>query len=163
MKIILKFFRAIAIVPVFFSCNINIQTKEDLELSVDDLRKTDLDFSKMSADSGMGTAFIHFADTGVFKLREGRLPLVGKDELVRAFSAPPALHFMLTWSPVKVGVAKSNDLGYTIGDWQMHTKTARGTDTLLYGNYLSVWKKQPDGSWKYVSDAGSNTPDPNKK
>jgi ketosteroid isomerase-like protein len=43
------------------------------------------------------------------------------------------------------------------------TKNAAGTDTTLFGNYITVWKKQSDGSWKYVSDAGSNTPDPYKK
>jgi hypothetical protein len=31
-----------------------------------------------------------------------------------------------------------------------------------YGNYMSVWKKQDDGSWKFVLDGGNTTPPPVK-
>jgi ketosteroid isomerase-like protein len=53
----------------------------------------------------------------------------------------------------RVQVAQSGDLAYTRGHFTMRstdpaTRQPR-TDT---GNYLTVWKKQPDGSWKAVED-----------
>jgi len=163
MKIVRKFFTTLAIISAFFSCNIDIQIKQGLEQSIEDLKKTDLAFSKMSVDSGIGKAFIQFADTGAYILRYDRFPVVGTDELVKAYSSPTPLNLVLIWEPVKAEIARSNDFGYTIGNWEMKTKTSGGADTVLYGNYLTVWKKQSDGSWKYVSDAGSHTPGPNKK
>jgi ketosteroid isomerase-like protein len=65
---------------------------------------------------------------------------------------------MLTWVPVKAEISLSGDLGYTFGNWELFVKSS---DTTLYGNYVSIWKKQADGSWKYVLDAGCNTPNPN--
>jgi ketosteroid isomerase-like protein len=53
----------------------------------------------------------------------------------------------------RVQVARSGDLAYTRGHFTMRstdpaTKQPR-TDT---GNYLTVWQKQADGSWKAVED-----------
>jgi ketosteroid isomerase-like protein len=52
----------------------------------------------------------------------------------------------LVWWPVWAGIAKSGDLGFTTGPY--------GLDDTRVGYYFTVWKKQPDGSWKWVIDAG---------
>jgi len=163
MKLLQKFFECGTVLALLSSCNNNTQNKTDLASSADDIKKTDLAFSKMSLDSGIGKAFIRFADSGVIILRYEKFPVYGKEELVKAYSVSTPSTTVLTWEPVKAEIARSNDLGYTIGNWEMKTKTVLGADTVLYGNYLTVWKKQADGSWKYVSDAGSHTPGPNKK
>ena len=163
MKLLQKPFAQAIFIVLLLSCNSIVQNKTDLSSSVDDLKKTDLAFSKMSLDSGIGKAFIRFADSGVIILRYEKFPVYGKEEMVKAYSVSTPSTTVLTWEPVKAEIARSNDLGYTIGNWEMKTKTSLGADTVLYGNYLTVWKKQADGSWKYVSDAGSHTPGPNKK
>jgi ketosteroid isomerase-like protein len=28
-------------------------------------------------------------------------------------------------------------------------------DTIIYGTYISIWKKQSDGNWKFVLDSGN--------
>jgi ketosteroid isomerase-like protein len=66
--------------------------------------------------------------------------------------------FVLTWEPLKADA--SGDLGYTFGNWARKSKTAAGSDTTVYGNYVSIWKRQADGSWKYVFDSGNGTPGP---
>jgi hypothetical protein len=33
-----------------------------------------------------------------------------------------------------------------------------GKDTVEYGNYVTIWKRFPDGRWKYVLDGGNDTP-----
>jgi len=54
------------------------------------------------------------------------------------------------WTPIKAGVAKSGDLGYTYGSFK---SKSRG-DNL--GHYMRVWKKQPDSEWKIVADVLKN-------
>ncbi len=58
----------------------------------------------------------------------------------------------ITWEPTKVEVARSGDLGYSYGAYQL---TFRGPDSKPVtdgGKYLEIWKKQKDGSWKCTVD-----------
>jgi ketosteroid isomerase-like protein len=118
---------------------------------------TDKAFSQMSVEKGLNAAFIYYADDSVVKVRDGNFPLVGKDTMARIYLSRPDSGMILRWKPVKAEVSQSDDLGYTFGDWELYLKAK---DTTMYGNYISIWKKQPDGTWKYVLDAGSNTPKP---
>ncbi|HYR10632.1 MAG TPA: hypothetical protein VEQ60_22840 [Longimicrobium sp.] len=57
-------------------------------------------------------------------------------------------------APVAGGMAASGDLGYTVGDG-----VSRGEDGRVgYTKYLSVWRLQPDGTWRWVVDAGNPRP-----
>ena len=66
-----------------------------------------------------------------------------------AFAIPD---FKLEWHPNKAGVARSGDLGYTSGTYVWTFKDASGKPMSDKGKYLTVWKKQPDGSWKVLFD-----------
>jgi ketosteroid isomerase-like protein len=61
----------------------------------------------------------------------------------------------LQWQPVKVDVAASGDLGYTVGTWQLTGKNRKGEPVSMKGKYMTVWKKQADGAWKVVADMGN--------
>ena len=61
----------------------------------------------------------------------------------------------LTWSPVGADIAASGDLGYTWGTFEFHSKDKDGKDVVDQGKYMSVWKKQADGSWKVAVDMGN--------
>jgi ketosteroid isomerase-like protein len=56
---------------------------------------------------------------------------------------------------VKAEMLIPSVLGYTVGRWERIRKTKEGTVTKKTGTYTSIWKKQPDGSWKIVLDTGS--------
>jgi ketosteroid isomerase-like protein len=63
----------------------------------------------------------------------------------------------LAWVPTRAEVARSRDLGWTIGTYTVTRTDDKGNTTLRHGRYVTVWKKQRDGRWKAVLDAG--TPD----
>jgi ketosteroid isomerase-like protein len=56
----------------------------------------------------------------------------------------------LAWYPLLADVAQSGELGYTTGPW---TFTQNG-ETMAAGDYITVWRKQPDGKWKFAIDMG---------
>lgn len=59
----------------------------------------------------------------------------------------------ISFSSDRVGVARSGELAYTRGHYtDEKTDPKTGQVTTLTGSYLTVWKKQPDGSWKAVED-----------
>lgn len=115
------------------------------------LMQTDRAFSEMSVEKGMKAAFIEYIDSNGILLKPGRMPIIGAhaiDYLIQQNDAD----FVLNWQPYNAMVAASADLGFTYGVYALHPNNA---DTVLYGTYVSIWKKQGDGSWKFVLDSGN--------
>jgi len=72
----------------------------------------------------------------------------GADAIRKTFgemSSAPG--FALSWTPSKAEVAATGDVGYTTGTYEM---TMNGTKDS--GKYVTVWRKQPEGTWKVVED-----------
>jgi ketosteroid isomerase-like protein len=136
------------IVIVFFitvSCN----TKKNTNNSVNDsfsILDTDRSFSKLSEQKGIKFALIHFIDSKGTFLKPGNLPIVG-GQAINYLSQMDDNSFTLTWEPKGGSVANSGELGYTFG---VYSLKPNNEDTVLYGTYVSVWKKQTDGNWKFV-------------
>jgi hypothetical protein len=58
----------------------------------------------------------------------------------------------LNWDPALAVASSSGELGFTTGPFN-------GDDT-AFGQYLTVWKRQPDGSWKWIYDGGTDSTTP---
>lgn len=116
------------------------------------LLKTDMDFSDMSVKEGMFKAFLAYvADDGVV-LRDKSFPEIGKSSMEKNFSGRYDTAFILKWEPLFEMISSSGDLGYTYG---LHSNTDKKTGEVTRGTYVTIWKKQSDGSWKYVLDVGT--------
>ena len=67
----------------------------------------------------------------------------------------------LVWAPDTAVIAASGDMGYTIGRSQVRQTNADGSVTIRStGRYLTIWRRQPDGSWKVELDTGNSDPKP---
>jgi len=79
--------------------------------------------------------------------------LRGTDAIRKAFAervAAPGVS--LSWTPERADVSADGELGYTVGAYEM---TAEGaTDR---GKYLTIWRKQPEGTWKILEDIGNSS------
>lgn len=90
----------------------------------------------------------------------GQAPSVGHDNIQTASAnmlKDP--NFSLDYTNKETVVASSGDLGYTKGTYHVtytdpKTKQKASED----GNYITVFRKQPDGSWKMVEDAAVSGP-----
>ncbi|MEZ5960232.1 MAG: hypothetical protein R3C30_07345 [Hyphomonadaceae bacterium] len=60
----------------------------------------------------------------------------------------------LDWRPAYAGIARSGDFGFTTGPFQF-----RGREGIV-GHYFTVWRRQADGEWKWIFDAGTDVRDP---
>jgi len=61
----------------------------------------------------------------------------------------------LRWAADTAVVAASGELGYTFGRWQLVLKTAAGDSVAGRGNYVTIWQRQSDGTWKVAADIGN--------
>jgi ketosteroid isomerase-like protein len=56
------------------------------------------------------------------------------------------------WTLTKAEAARSGDLGYSMGTYELTFNDTKGKPVTDRGKYITVWRKQADGSWKAVSD-----------
>lgn len=79
----------------------------------------------------------------------GEPPAVGREaigKLVRTKRALPG--FSVRWKAADASVAQSGELGYTHGSFTLSLTSPDGKKIQRRGNYVCVWRKQEDGSWK---------------
>lgn len=123
-------------------------------VKADDLKimlQADRDFSALSAKEGMKNAFLEYIDSNGILLRPGTVPIAGADA-VDYLIAQNDTGYIMTWQPKDAAIALSGELGYTYGTYELRP---RKSDTVLKGTYVSIWKKQSDGKWKFVLDSGN--------
>ncbi len=149
MKNFLFFIMAVLLLA---SC-INLEKKKPLTGSMDKLELMDVDraFSKMSEEKGMKAAFLEYIDSNGVLLRKDNLPIAGADAVDYLIQQNDTA-YTLKWEPRNGAVAKSGELGYTYGIYALRPSQK---DTIIYGTYVSIWKKEINGKWKYVLDSGN--------
>lgn len=59
-----------------------------------------------------------------------------------------------TWRPEIVELSGDGAIGMTRGPWTMKSKAADGQLVERSGIFNSIWRKQPDGSWRVIFDLG---------
>ncbi len=97
-----------------------------------------------------------FADDGV-ALGNGAAPLIGKVAIAKS-ATWLAKDYQLSWTPTDAMMGPSGDMGYTWGHYEGRSKDANGNPVLTSGRFITVWRRQPDGTWKVVLDAGASEP-----
>ena len=125
------------------------------------LAQRERDFAARSVAENAVAAFRAFLAEDAVQLPDNRPPIRGRDAICAWLEAAGlgGDQAVLDWWPLRAEVAKGGDLGYTFGDWEIHLKGAAATDKpLARGKFQTVWKKQPDGTWRVVLDGGNQYP-----
>lgn len=117
-----------------------------------EVTEADIAMNNLAAQTGFHKALLEYADDSVIKPTDGRLPVIGKSNLITEWANETDTK-EITWQPFRSEASVSGDMGYTFGNWQY-----KGKDTTMHGNYYTIWKRQKDGKWKFVVDGGNNTP-----
>ena len=103
-------------------------------------------FAAQAAQTGTAAAFMANSAPAGLVAEAGKL--VNAQEIWQGRPNKPGQR--LTWYPMLADVAQTGDLGYTTGPW-----TAFLNDRpQAAGEYVTVWRKQPDGKFKFVVDMG---------
>jgi ketosteroid isomerase-like protein len=123
-------------------------THMDDEKSKLEVIQAEKDFAQMAKDKGNAVAFYEFADDSAV-IRRGPKIFKGK-EAIRIFYSGQKQSGELQWSPDFAYA--SGDLGYTYGQFIYSEKDSTGKVNESKGYFHTVWKKQKDGSWKFVWD-----------
>jgi uncharacterized protein (TIGR02246 family) len=115
------------------------------------------DFAAKDADKVLA----HYADKGSSMIPDMTL-MTGKDAiragLKEEFSDP---HSSLDFHPSKVEISKSGDMAFSQGEYSYVSTDPKSRRAVMEGgNYVEVYKKQVDGSWKVVADIATRAAPP---
>lgn len=128
----------------------------DPEVEKTRLLQTDMEFALRSREDGPAHAFwIYLADDAV-QLPAGADPIFGRTAIIADMETWSKT--VLTWQPQAAEVAKTGDLGYTWGTFEVTKTEVDGTVKVSQGKYVNVWKRMPSGDWKVVLDTGNGSP-----
>ena len=118
---------------------------------------TERAFARTSEEKGTREAFMAFiADDGILF----RPTAVKAKQWMTEHPLPPSeKRDLLSWQPMFADVSRAGDLGYTTGPWH-YKNDIHDARPIAFGNFLTVWKKQADGSWKFAIDLGTSNPQP---
>ena len=141
------------IVFVLLLINTSINSQPMFNAS-SDLIQTEIDFATYAKENGTRDSFLKFIDDDGILFRPH--PVNGKEFL----SAQEKRPGFLLWYPSFSVVSKAGDLGFNTGPWE-YKKTAEDT-SIAFGNFVTVWKKQKDGSWKFLMDLGNSNEKPSQ-
>jgi ketosteroid isomerase-like protein len=119
-----------------------------------ELLAADTAFCARATKEGVLQAFLEVATPETKVLSESGK---GFDAVRSEFKDTPSTA-TLTWKPSQAEVSSSGDLGYTWGRYEYRDRAADGKPIVETGSYVTIWRRQADGSWKVVLDGG--TPDP---
>lgn len=133
---------------VLHSCTSKEDQVENWKKEIIDTEKA---FSDMAQQEGIAEAFAAFAAEDVVLMRNDQLVL-GKEALKESLQGSANQNASLSWEPDFVEVAASGDLGYTYGKYIFTLTDSAGTKQVREGIFHTVWKRQEDGSWKFVWD-----------
>ncbi len=117
-----------------------------------EIYKVEDDFKNMAQTKGIQEAFYAFADDNAVMKRDNDSLIEGKEAIKALFGDPKFKNATVTWKPDFVDVSNDGTLAYTYGRYVWTTTDSLGSKKDFKGRFHTVWKKQKDGSWKFVWD-----------
>ena len=120
------------------------------EKAINEIQQAEKDFDKMAAEKGIAEAFWYFADSNAVIRRDSVIK--GKNNIRGFYSKDFYKTATVTWSPDFTDASETGDLGYTYGKYLWQSRDSTGKTNEARGVFHTVWKKQKDGSWRYVWD-----------
>ena len=116
------------------------------------LRDADADWSKAAASKDVDKTVSYYADDAI--VMPTNAPVANTKDAIRKIwgdllTGPGVT---ITWKATKVEIAKSGDIGFIAGTYELTMNDASGKPVNDRGKYLEVWEKQPDGKWKCGAD-----------
>jgi ketosteroid isomerase-like protein len=124
----------------------NIQPLEGI------LRDLDVQWSKAAAAKDVEGTIAYYSDEAIV-LPPNAASAMTKQAIRNTWKdllATPGL--VVTWNPSRVQIAKSSEMAWVSGTYELTMNDPSGKPSNDRGKYLEVWEKQPDGNWKCAAD-----------
>jgi ketosteroid isomerase-like protein len=120
----------------------------------DSLLQADRALARESHEHGFVAVYSKAMEPDARKLDGGVPTAIGGKAVLAEMATYPA-DLKIDWTPQEAVVAASGDLGYTWGYWFATSHDKSGKLVRQHGKYLDVWRRQADGTWRWIADIGN--------
>jgi len=119
------------------------QVNKDLQA----VAETEKAFARFAAEKDTKSAFLEFAAP------DGILFQPNSINAIAYWNSRPQSKGLLSWQPSFADISSNGVLGWTTGPWEYRPK-GKDDAPVAWGEFSTVWQKQPDGKFKFVVDIG---------
>jgi len=144
-------FACVALLALMTACSSNVPTSQNADVAA--VRSVEIAWVKDIATKDVDKFASYYSDDASVLL-PNQMMITGKDNIKAALKpmlADP--NFALTFQSTRGVASKSGDFVYVIGTYSMTSSSPRDQKPVTdQGKYLTVFKKQADGSWKAAAD-----------
>jgi len=144
-------FACVALFALMTACSSNVPTSQNADVAA--VRSVEAAWVKDIATKDVDK-FVSYYSNDASVLLPNEMMISGKDSIKAALKpmlADP--NFALTFQSTRGEASKSGDFVYLIGTYSMTSSSPTDQKPVTdQGKYLTVYKKQTDGSWKAVAD-----------
>ena len=119
---------------------------------IEEIRKIEKQFENDLNKMGADYAFAKYAAPNAVIKREKDSLITGPAAIKNYYSREFYKTAKAYWSPDHIDVSLDGTMAYTYGKYRWLTTDKSGKTEEYKGIFHTVWKKQPDGTWKYVWD-----------
>jgi ketosteroid isomerase-like protein len=140
----------LVVLLILFAC-VSAFAQSDL----DKLVETERSFARTAIEKNTKAAFLEFmtSDAVAFVPEKAR----AKDY----WSARTENSAALLWAPNFGDISSNGILGYTTGNWEFRPK-GKTDEPVAFGNFVTIWLRQPSGQYRWVLDIGVDNPKPER-
>lgn len=143
---------ALAVLFLIATVSLRLLAKSAAESAAEAIRKADQQWADAAAAKDLDKS-VSFCGPDAAILVPNAPAAEGEEAIRKWFQSLfniPGLK--LIWHATNAEGAKSGDLGYSTGKYELSFTDPSGKQVSDHGKYVTVWKKQPDGRWKVVRD-----------
>lgn len=137
---------------LFTACSAPETIPVDKEKIKQEVLATEKEFEALVAKSGVAEGFYQFADSNAIIKRRDDSLIIGKEDIRTYYAAKHLDSVQVTWTADYVDVSGDGELAWTYGQYKWIVPADSGKTETYTGIFHTVWKKQSDGTWKYVWD-----------
>jgi ketosteroid isomerase-like protein len=152
MKERLTAISTVLLILAIIACLFTIRRPVNEEKLKKEIFGTEKAFEKMTSEKSVAEAFYFFADENAVIKRGNDSLIYGNENIRHYYLSRNLKNAQVTWTPDFISTSKDGTLGYTYGKFTWKVIRETGDTVVAKGVFHTVWKKQKDGSWKYVWD-----------
>src|SRR4029077_6394660 len=116
------------------------------------LRDLDAQWAKAAAAKDVEQTIGYYSDDAIV-LPPNATGQATKEEIRNVWKNMfPSPSLVISWQPTRVQVAKSGEMAWVSGTYELTMNDASGKPINDRGKYLEVWEKQSDENWKCRAD-----------
>lgn len=142
----------IALAVVLFTSGCSQQSSQETRAADESaVKETDEQWSKTAMANDLDGTVAYYSDDA--SILPPNAPIATGKQAIRAVWASMLNpHVTVSWQVTKADAARSGELAYVTGVYQIAAKDTEGKAQEDRGKLVEVWKKQADGKWKVVTD-----------